>query len=159
MRFSELGGGPLGHTLGCHQNFDISGATLVCDRATQPGDEQISSQPQETIVKSEPLMPEACLGNDFGFLFLDPGSYESSLKIIQAAQDCLFKDCPLKSWPCSKDSLSKDSPTQLGNVKNVQKCQNSDGTLRCCRVVPHPAPQNVEKYFSRIAPEMFPHQF
>ena len=24
-RFSELGGGPLGHTLGCHQNFDILG--------------------------------------------------------------------------------------------------------------------------------------
>ena len=60
--FSELGGGPLGNTLGCHQNFDLLGATLVRGRATQPGEEQISSQPQETIVKSEPLMPEACLG-------------------------------------------------------------------------------------------------
>ncbi len=31
------------------------------------------------------------------------------------------------------------------NVKIVEKCQNPDGTLRSGRVVPHPAPKNVEK--------------
>ena len=74
--FSELGGGPLGQTLGCHQNFDIFGATLGRWRATQPGYEQISSQPQETIVKSEPLMPEACLGNNTCLLYTSDAADE-----------------------------------------------------------------------------------
>ena len=43
-----------------------------------------------------------------------------------------------------------------------QKCQNSDGTLRSGRVVPHPAPKNVEKKSSqnglRMYPELLPHQ-
>ena len=35
-RFSELGGGPLGHTLGCHQNFDIFILkTLIMDKPWQ----------------------------------------------------------------------------------------------------------------------------
>ncbi len=43
----------------------------------------------------------------------------------------------------------------LGGGANVGKCQNSEGTLRSGRVVPHPAPKNVKKYFS---PKMLLHQ-
>ncbi len=36
MRFSELGGGPLGHTLGSHQNFEIfTLKAIIIDKSWQ----------------------------------------------------------------------------------------------------------------------------
>ena len=60
--------------------------------------------------------------------------------------------------------LAEWSPTQLPkmskhvkHVKHVETYQNSDGTLRSGRVVPHPAPRNIKTHI-RIDPEMLPRQ-